>query len=169
MVGDAGETTIAWSVAAVTVSVVDPPIEPELARMVDVPGFTAVAMPRLPAALLIVATLVLNDCQVTEFVKFCVLPSEYVPVAVNCSVANCEIVGDTGETAIEISVGVITLVTVRVVDAVMAPEVAVMVAVPVVTADASPCVPAALLTVATLELDELQVTELVMTCVLPSL
>jgi hypothetical protein len=84
-----------------------------------------------------VATLVSDDCQVAELVKFCVLPSEYVPVAVNCSVANCEMVGAVGAIVIETSAGTIP-VTVRLVDPVMVPEVAVMVAVPVLTGEAKP-------------------------------
>jgi hypothetical protein len=71
-------------VAALTVRVADPLTEPDVAVIVDVPAPTLVASPWLPAALLIVATFGVPEVQVTEVVMFWVLPSEYVPVAVNC-------------------------------------------------------------------------------------
>src|ERR1700683_5322580 len=43
-----------------------------------------VANPWLPDELLMVATVSVPEVQVTELVMFCVLPSDYVPVAVNC-------------------------------------------------------------------------------------
>jgi hypothetical protein len=55
----------------VTVRVVDPLTEPENALMVVLPVPAAVAKP----VLLIVATEVFEEPQVTEFVKFCVEPS----------------------------------------------------------------------------------------------
>ena len=69
--------------------------------MVALPADTPVANPLA----LIVATAVLDDVQVTWLVIFCVLPSEYVPVAVNCCVAPAVMVGFAGVTAIELSVG----------------------------------------------------------------
>ena len=66
-----------------TVSTVLPVMLLSAAEMVVLPVFTPVASP----AAVIVATLVLDEAQVTELVIFCVLPSEYVPVAVNCCVA----------------------------------------------------------------------------------
>jgi hypothetical protein len=42
------------------------------------------AKPWLPDTLLMAATLVAEELQLTEVVKFCVLPSLNVPVAVNC-------------------------------------------------------------------------------------
>ena len=74
-------TSIA-TVAGVTVRTVEPLMEPDVARMVEVPNPTPVARP----ALLIVAVALVTDVQVTEFVRFCVLLSVYVPVAVNCYV-----------------------------------------------------------------------------------
>ena len=54
-----------------TVRVVDPLIETELARMVVLPGASPDANPML----LIVATAVFVELQVTELVRFCVLLS----------------------------------------------------------------------------------------------
>jgi hypothetical protein len=62
---------IETSVAAVTVSSVEPLSEPEAAEMVAVPCATIVANP----ALLIVAVAGVSDDQVAVLVRFCVLPS----------------------------------------------------------------------------------------------
>ena len=79
-----------------TVNVVVPEIEPCVADMVLVPVATPVASPLA----LIVVTAVLEEAQVTWLVMFCVLLSEYVPVAVNCCVASrldCRICGSDGD------------------------------------------------------------------------
>jgi hypothetical protein len=55
-----------------TVTVVFPVIPLSVAVIVVLPGFTAVANP----ALVMVATVVLVEAQVTELVRFCVLPLE---------------------------------------------------------------------------------------------
>jgi hypothetical protein len=78
--GFAGVTATETSVAAVTVSVVLPEMEPEVARMVVDPVPTAVARP----AVLIVATVPDEELHVAVLVRFCVVPSLKVPVAVNC-------------------------------------------------------------------------------------
>jgi hypothetical protein len=70
-VGLPGVTAIDFSVAAVTVSTVDPETDPDVALMELVPTPTAVASP--PAA--IVAVAVVPEAQVTEAVRFCVLLS----------------------------------------------------------------------------------------------
>ena len=80
----------------------------------DEPLFTAVAKP--PAVM--VATLVVSELQVTEPVRFWVLLSVKVPVAVNCCVSPLAIVGFAGVTAIESRV---TALTVRFVVPMMAP------------------------------------------------
>ncbi len=67
--------------------------------MVVVPAASAVARP--PAATVAVA--VLLDAHVTVVVRFCVEPSVYVPVAVNCSVSPLATLGLAGVTAIETS------------------------------------------------------------------
>jgi hypothetical protein len=71
MEGIAGVTAIETSVAAVTVRFVDPTIEPEVAVTLVVPTETLEATPWLfTPAMLEFAVL-----QLTEFVRFCVLPS----------------------------------------------------------------------------------------------
>ena len=67
----AGVTAIEVSVAAVTVSPVDPTIDPDVARIVVLPTVNVVAKP-VP---LIVATAVLVELHVTVLVRFCVLVS----------------------------------------------------------------------------------------------
>ena len=79
----AGMTTMDASTTCVTVRPVEPLIEPEVAEIVVLPMPTPVANPPL----VIVAAAVFVELQVTELVRFCVLPSLYVPVAVNCWVA----------------------------------------------------------------------------------
>ena len=80
MVGASQAKLIVPEVAAVTVRVVLPEILPEAAVMVEEPAATAVARPLL----FTVATDVLDEVQVTCVVISWVVPSEYVPVAVNC-------------------------------------------------------------------------------------
>ena len=69
---------------AVTVSDVEVVTVPEVAVMVVVPVATLVARPCVPVAVLIVAMFVADELHVTVPVRFCVLPSLNVPVAVNC-------------------------------------------------------------------------------------
>ena len=140
--------------------------DPSAAVIVDVPTPTVVARPWLPLELLIIATAEVPDVHVTELVMSCALLSEYVPVAVNCCFDVRETVGETGETEMLVSVAAVTL---KVAVPVSAPKAAVMDAVPGASADASPCVPLLLLTVAIPVADELQPAELVRFCVLPSL
>jgi hypothetical protein len=74
--------------------------------MLVVPAATAVAKP-LAA---IVATLVLEDTQVAVLVRFWVLLSLYVPVAVNWSVPPTTTEGAAAVTAIDVSVaGAVTV------------------------------------------------------------
>jgi hypothetical protein len=73
--GVVGVIDIETSAAAVTVSVVDPLTEPEVAVIVAVPCDTAVAKPTVGFALLIVATPGVSDDQVAVLVMFCMLPS----------------------------------------------------------------------------------------------
>lgn len=60
------DTSTAW----VTVSVVEPETSPEVAMIVVEPVAADVASPWEPAALLIVATPVLEELQVTVAVRF---------------------------------------------------------------------------------------------------
>jgi hypothetical protein len=88
-----------------------------------------------------------------------------VPVAVNCCVEPRAIDEFNGDNAIETSPAVLT---VRLVEPVTDPRVAVMVVCPVPALVASPFIPAELLMVATAAVFELQLTVVVMFCVLPS-
>jgi hypothetical protein len=160
--GVAGVTAIETKAAAVTVSVVDPLIDPEVAEMLAVPGATVVANPIVEPALLIVATLGVSELHCTVAVMFCMLPSVYVPVAVNCWVVPNGRVGIAGVTAIETNVAA---VTVTVVEPLIVPEVAVIAALPTTTPLATP----ALLTVAMFVFALLQVALAVKLRVLPSL
>lgn len=134
-----------------------PVIDSELAVMVDVP--TAMPSARPPAA--IVATDVGDELHVALLERFWVLPSLYVPVAVNCWVVPAAMDGLVGLIEIEVSTGA---VTVSVADPLIEPEVAVIVVAPRAIAVASPP-----LTVATEPTDELHVAVAVRFCVEPSL
>jgi hypothetical protein len=71
---------IDWSTAAVTVSIREFDVIPPCAALIlVVPVPAPVARPEA----LTVATAEFEEDQVTEFVRFCVLPSLNVPVAVN--------------------------------------------------------------------------------------
>jgi hypothetical protein len=156
--GFAGVTAIDCNVAAVTVRVVEPVIDPDLALMEEVPVATADAKPEA----LIVATVVVAEAQVTLLVRFCVLLSLKVPVAVNCCVRPLAIEALAGVTAIDCSVAAVTVSTV---EPEIAPDVALMVDVP---AEAPVAKPPAVI-VATAGVAELHVTLPVRFCVLLSL
>jgi len=99
--GFAGVNAIDTNVAAVTVSVSAGLVTPfSDAVICEVPT----AIPLAKPAELIVATLVVPELHVTLAVKFCVLLSVYVPVAVNCCVVPFAIVGLAGVTAIDTTV-----------------------------------------------------------------
>jgi hypothetical protein len=101
------------------------------------------------------------ELHLADVVKSSVLPSLYVPVALSCFVVPKAKDGFEGVIAIESNTGGATL---RLAEAVIEPEMAVMVALPVVAAIASPL----LLTLATLGEEELQLVELVRFCVVAS-
>jgi hypothetical protein len=152
-----GVTEIETNAAAETVRLVWPDMLPEATAIVTVPIACEVAKP-VP---LTVAMLVPVEDQVAVDVRFCVLPSEYVPVAVSCSVLPKGIEPFTGVTAMESRAFALTVSAVLLL---IAPEVAVIVVDPTATVLASPAV----LIVATAVLDDVQVTLLVMFFVLPS-
>jgi hypothetical protein len=77
-----------------------PVTDPEVAVNVTVPAATPVATPDAE----IVATLVLDELHVTEFARFWVLPSEYVPVAVIWSVCPTMMDEAAAVTAMELKV-----------------------------------------------------------------
>jgi hypothetical protein len=91
-------------------------VEPKVAWIVVLPAATPVAKP----ALVIVATDVLVELQLTEPVRFRVPPSLKCPVAVYCCVAPAPIEAPAGVTVIESN----TDVTVRLVEPLIDPEVA---------------------------------------------
>jgi hypothetical protein len=136
-----------------------------VAVIVVVPAATGVAFPIAPAVLLIVAMDADDELQVTDKVIFCVLLSEKVPVAVNCSVVPGAMPGLAGVTAIDTSFAEVTVSTV---EPEMLPKVAVIVVVPAATGVTIPLEPAVLLIVATDVASELQVTDVVIFCVLLS-
>ena len=88
------------------------------------------------------------------------MPSEYVPVAVNCLVAPSGVFAPFGVTAIDINVAADT---VNVVLPETPPYVAVITLVPAATDVISPLLPAALLIVAVAVVPLVQVTKLVIT------
>ena len=109
-----------------------------------------------------VATEVVAEAHVTCAVRFCVLLSLKVPVAVNCCVVPFGMDGLAGVTAIDCSVAAVTVSTVEPVTPL---SVALMVLVPVFTPVARP--PAVM--VATEVVAEAHVTCAVIFCVLLSL
>jgi len=82
--------------------VVEPETEPALAVIMVVPAAAGTAMPRLLELLLIEATAVAEEFQVTD-TSVCVLLSLKVPVATNWWVVVAEIVVFVGATVIETS------------------------------------------------------------------
>jgi hypothetical protein len=121
---------------------------PSVALMLEAPFATLVASP----AALIVATLGPDELHAAVLVRVCVLPSLYVPVAVNGCVVPAPIEAFPGVTAIDTSTAA---VTVSVVEPVMLPSVALMLEVPAVTpVDRPPAV-----IIATPGADELQVAD----------
>src|SRR5882724_240026 len=146
-------TAMEVSVALVTVNVaVFDVTVPEVAVIIDVPAATPKTFPWFGVVLLIVAAAVLDEFQITVAVTSFVLPSANVPFAVK----KVEVVG-----AIDIAAGVIAIDikagagTVKVVDPLMVPDVAVIVVVPVALLIVNPPV----LTVAIAVFEELHVTE----------
>lgn len=84
MVSPCGLIVIDTSAAGVTVSTVGLLTPPNSAVIVVEPSPALVASPRLPGVLLITATAVREELQVTVEVRSCVDPSVNFPVAVSC-------------------------------------------------------------------------------------
>jgi hypothetical protein len=157
--GIAGVTAMETSADGVTVSAVEPVMDPDVAVIVAEPVPPPAASPELS----IVAIPVLEELQSTEPVRSCVLPSVYVPVAANCCLVPSATDALGGVTAILSSAAGPTVI-------VLWPEIPVPVAlavtctVPVATACAIPLTPM-LARVGSLDVHW---TEAVMFCVLPS-
>jgi hypothetical protein len=156
---DDGLMAMETSVADVTVRTLEPFTEPQVAEMLAVPCAALVAKP----AALIVAVAGVSDDQFAVLVRFCVLPSVYVPVAMNCAFVPGAIDDVAGVTAIDTSVAAVTA---RVADPLVEPDVAVIVVDPCAMLVASPIVEVMVATVGVLEL---HCTTPVMFCVLPLL
>jgi hypothetical protein len=159
-----GKTLIATS-GSCTARVVEPATEPDVAEIMVVPALALVASPSDPGVLPIVATSADEEAHVTDVVMFAVDPSVYSPVAVNSCEPPIEIDGLCGLTSMAAK---IAFVTVRLPDPVTVPDLARMTVPPLPVLVAIPLLPDVLLTVATLGTDELQWTELVTSCVEPS-
>jgi hypothetical protein len=125
--------------------------------MVAVPPMpTPVASPREPAAFDTAATAVgADEIQVTCSVKGRVVPSLYLPTAVNCCVPRTAIVAVAGLTSMAVNVASVTVSTV---EPDMPIKLALMVAVPAARVVASPREPAALEMAATSGSSDSQVT-----------
>jgi hypothetical protein len=104
MLGLVGVTAMETSFAGVTVNVVDPDILPDVPVIVVEPAVAEVASP----APLMAATDVADELQVTDCVRSCVVLSENVPVAVNCSFVPEATLGLAGVIAKETSVAGVT-------------------------------------------------------------
>ena len=105
----AGVTVTERSVAVETVRGDDAEMPPETAVMVVLPEVREVTLPLLPAALLTVATEDADEPQITELERSCVVRSEKVPVAVNCSSVPWAIVALAGVMASDTSVAEVEL------------------------------------------------------------
>lgn len=93
-----GVTAIEVIAGALTVNVVELVTAPKVAEIVVVPAATPVAIPFTS----MVATPVAVDAQLTRAVRSRLLPSLYVPVAVNC----CDVFTGKEEAAGEIAMAV---------------------------------------------------------------
>ena len=76
MLGLVGSIAMASRVALVTFKVIGPEMPPNVAVIVVLPAAAEVANPREATALLTVATPGLEELQVTDVVRFCVVLSE---------------------------------------------------------------------------------------------
>lgn len=144
-------------VALVTVTDAVPLIAPEVAVTVDVPAASAEPSP----AVLTVRTFCALDDHWTDG-SICVLPSSKVPVAMNCCSVPIASEAVDGEMAIEVRCAA---TTVKVVESLKDPTLAVIVVVPALNIEASPV----LSMVAIAADEEIQVTPLVRSAVDPSL
>src|SRR5258708_5289192 len=100
-------------VAELTVSCVEPLVPLRVAPTVDWPGATLAPSPGEPRALLTVAMSGFDEDHVTASVRFCVVASEYVPVAVNVSLVPSAMDGFVGAMAIEINAAALTVSSVE--------------------------------------------------------
>lgn len=123
------------SVAAVTVSSVVADTSPRVAVIVVGPAVSDDASPSVPEALLMVATFVSEEDQVTVEVKSCVELSEYIPIATNDKFVPEAMDGFVGSISMESNVAE---VTVKFVLPEIKPNVPEMVVEPAVSEEARP-------------------------------
>jgi hypothetical protein len=165
MLGWVGVTPIDTKVAGVTLSPVEVETPFSDAPIVVLPTADPEAKPFEPDALLMGAVLELDEVQLTDVVRFCVLLSLYVPVAVNCSLVPLAMLGFGGVIASDTSAAADTVSGVE-------PDtplsVALSVVEPCAVAVARPFDPEALLMAATDGVPELHVTMDVRFWVVPS-
>jgi len=110
MLGLAGVTASETRVAGVTVSVTGAEeTPPRVALSAVEPKLRELIKPAVPAALLMVATAGVAALQVTAVVRFWVLLSENVPVAVNCRVVPSAMLGAAGVMARETKAAELTV------------------------------------------------------------
>lgn len=155
--GMAGVTAMDTNCAGVIVSGVDAAMEPEVADMFAFPAAIPLARPVEE----IIATAGASELHVTDAVRFCVLPSEYVPVAVNCCVVPSAIDAAAGVMVIDCKTAGSTDSD-ALFDAID-PSEAEMLVLPTPVAVASPVAPS----VATVGAEEVHVTTVDRFCVAP--
>jgi hypothetical protein len=143
-----------------TVTATEPVTLPDAAEIVSVPAATPLTWP----VAFTVARLVFDDVQVAEAVRSCVPPPVSVPMAVNCTGTPRTTSAFEGVTAIETTLDD-PAPTVRTVEELMDFEAAAILLFPCPTPVAIP----ELLTVATAVFEDVQLTELVRSCLLPLL
>jgi hypothetical protein len=119
----AGVTEREVNTGRVTVNAAEPLIVPEAAVIIVPPGATALAIPPV----FTVATEVTDELHCTDMVRFCVLPLLYFPVAVNCWVVPAATDATVGVTEIDMRTAALTF---KVAELLIAPEEAVIVALP---------------------------------------
>lgn len=158
MVGFAGVIASDTRTGGTTLTPVDPMTLPDVAMIFALPTLTACARPELPIVI-VAGTL---ELQVTDDVRLLELPSLKFPSALNCCDVPFGSDAPIGLTAIESKIAELT---VSFVEPLMLPDAALMVVLPWAIAVANP--PA--LIVATAAVEEVQVTALVTSCMLPSL
>ena len=103
-VGFVGVIVIDTRVAGVTVTEVVPKIPDMKAEMVPLPVAVAVIRPFAS-----MVTIPAGTPQLTDFVRFCVDPSVYVPVAVSCRVVPFASEGFGGVIVIAVRVAAVTV------------------------------------------------------------
>jgi hypothetical protein len=163
MLGFDGVIDIDTTATSVTVSLAEPLI-------VVVPAEIVLAIPLFwhrvePLQLTIFATDGSEEVQLIVFVISCDVPSEYVPIALYCSVVAWARLTTAGDISKETSSA---SVTVSVPDPEISPDLAVRIVVPLATEVITPADPVSLLITAIVESNEVQVTRDVTSCLVPS-